>query len=374
VSTHFFANSDPQSAPDWAWLLARARSDEQPVRIARASGTSILVTGAGGFIGAEMVRIFAASGAAKVVLLDICEQSLFEISTELSELSHGSHSIPVLGSVADGALLNALFAEHRPEIVIHAAAHKHVTLMESNPIAAVSTNALGTWIVAQAAERHGARHMLLVSTDKAAVPTSIMGAAKRIAELVMLAPSRTSRAALRLVNVIGSPGSVGPLFAAQIARGGPVTVTHPNARRWFLTLQETCALLAEAVDGQPKGLLVSDPGEPVRVADLAERMVAASGHDIPIVFTELRPGEKVDEVRLAPDEQPGLPAGLYVRRVFSPAHGQLESDLAHLEAAIAVQDGAAMLRLVCELVPEYQPSALVRASVQSHAEPAAILP
>jgi FlaA1/EpsC-like NDP-sugar epimerase len=347
--------------------------------MARLAGATVLVTGAGGFIGAEMVRLLAASGAGKIVLLDICEQQLFEVFSEMTELGHAARAIPVLGSVIDAALLDALFSEHRPEIVIHAAAHKHVPLMEKNPIAAVATNALGTWIVAQAAERHGARHMLLVSTDKAAAPRSIMGAAKRIAELVMLAPSRTSRAALRLVNVIGSPGSVGPLFAAQIARGGPVTVTHPDARRWFLTLHETTRLLLDAV--LRTGLLIPKPGEPIRIADLAARMIAASGRDVPIVFTEPRSGEKIDEVLLGPDEQLGLPVDLYSpfvslhsHRVISPAREHLESHLARLESAIAARDAAEMLRLVCELVPGYQPSALVQASLQPHAEAAPTLP
>jgi FlaA1/EpsC-like NDP-sugar epimerase len=357
--------------PDWPAILGRTGPEPRPVGFAGLAGATILVTGAGGFIGAETVRVLAASRAAKIVLLDICEQYLFDISSEMADRGHGSRCVPVLGSVTDAALLDALFAEHRPEIVIHAAAHKHVPLMESNPIAAVATNAIGTWIVAQAAERHGARHMLLVSTDKAAAPSSIMGAAKRIAELVMLAPSHTSRAALRLVNVIGSPGSFGPLFAAQIARGGPVTVTHPDARRWFLTLRETTRCLPEAV--LQTGLLVSRPGDSIRIAELAQRMIAASGREIPIVFTEPRPGEKVDEVLLAPDEQLGSPAGFYVRRIVSPPQDHLESHLARLEAAIAARDGAVMLRLVSELVPGYQPSALVQASLQ-HAEAAATLP
>jgi FlaA1/EpsC-like NDP-sugar epimerase len=365
--------------PDWPAILGRTGPEPRPGGLRRLTGASVLVTGAGGFIGAEMVRRLAASGAAKIVLLDICEQSLFEVSSEMAELGHASRCVAVRGSVCDAAVLDALFAEHRPDIVIHAAALKHVPLAESNPIAAVATNALGTWTVAQAAEQHAARHMLLVSTDKAAAPSSIMGAAKRIGELVMLAPSCTSRAALRLVNVIGSPGSVGPLFAAQIARGGPVVVTHPDARRWFLTLRETTQCIAEAI--LKTGLLLpnlrlllSRRDEPLRIAELAQRMITASGRDVPVVFTELRPGEKIDEVLLAPDEQLGSPAALYLRRVISPPRDHLESRLTQLEFAVAARDGAEMLRLICELVPGYQPSALVQASVQPHAEPAAILP
>ena len=379
VPTPSFATSDPLSAPDWASLLGRTEPENGPVRIPCIAGASVLVTGAGGFIGAEMVRILAASGAAKIVLLDICEQYLFDISAEMAELGRISPNpaprcIAALGSVNDAALLDALFAEHRPEIVVHAAALKHVPLMESNAIAAVAANALGTWTVAQTAERHAARQMLLVSTDKAAAPAGIMGAAKRIAELVMLAPSPTRRAALRLVNVIGSPGSAGPLFAAQIARGGPVTVTHPDARRWFFTLAQTVRLLGQAICSQLTGLLVPDPGEPLLIADLARRMVAASGRDVPIVFTEPRPGEKIDETLLAPDEQLGLYASGLLRRVASPADDRLESRLTALESAVVARDGVEMLRLVCELVPAYQASAVVRASIQPHSEAAAILP
>jgi FlaA1/EpsC-like NDP-sugar epimerase len=378
VPTDSFAPSDPLPSPDWESLLGRAAS-AHPVRISRLSGACVLVTGAGGFIGSEIVRVVAASGAAKIVLLDICEQHLFEIYAQMTGRGHGSRCAAVLGSVCDAALLDALFSEHRPEIVIHAAAHKHVPLMESNPIAAVATNALGTWILAEAAERHAARHMLLVSTDKAAAPASIMGAAKRIAELVMLAPSRTCRAALRLVNVIGSPGSVGPLFAAQIARGGPVTVTHPEARRWFLTLRETTALFVTAI--LRTGLFVAKPGEPVLIADLARRMIAASGRDVPIVFTAPRPGEKIDEVLLGPNEQLGSPVDLHSPfvsrnswRVDSPVCEHLDTHLAALESAVAARDGVEMLRMVCELVPGYQPGALVQTSLQPHAEPAASLP
>ncbi|MGC2637612.1 MAG: polysaccharide biosynthesis protein [Acidobacteriaceae bacterium] len=374
MKNEFCAPWLPSSAPDWASLLGRAVRDEHPVRIPGIGGASVLVTGAAGFLGAEIARVLAASGAAKIVLLDICEQHLFEISSDMARRGYGSRCLATLGSVCDRVLLDSVFAEHRSEIVVHAAALKHVPLMESNPIAAVATNALGTWKVAQAAEQHGARQMLLVSTDKAAAPCSIMGAGKRIAELVMLAPSRTRRAALRLVNVIGSPGSVGPLFLEQMARGGPVTVTHPGARRWFFTSTETVRMMGEAIAEQVRGLLLPDPGEPMRIAELARRMVAASGRDVPIVYTELRPGEKVDEVLLGPDEQLDGSASDLLRQVTSPARDHFESRLAALETAVARREGAEMLRLVGELVPGYKPGAVVRAAIQQHAEAAAPLP
>ena len=333
----------------------------------RLRGARILVTGAGGFIGAEMVRGFAASGAERIVLLDLCEQHLFEIFSEMTALGCGDRCIPVLGSVCDRTLLAAVFAEHRPEIVLHAAALKHVPLMERNPIAAVETNALGTWMVAQAAEEQGCRQMVLVSTDKAVEPRSIMGASKRIAELVMLAPAVMRKAAVRLVNVIGSPGSVVPLFAEQIARGGPVTVTHSEARRYFFTLRRTAHVLASAIDAQLAGVLVPVPGEAVKIADLARRMIASSGFSAEIVFTGLRPGEKLDEALTGPGEEPNSPASLLLHRVTSP---RVEGFAAHadaLEAAIAAREGSELLRLVCDLVPDYQPGELVRNSAAASA-------
>lgn len=362
------------AAPNWASFLGRDDSENRPIRFARAARASVLVTGAGGFIGAEMVRVLAASGAETIVLLDLCEQRLFAIASEMAERGFAARCVPVVGSVCDADLLEALFAEHRPDLVVHAAALKHVPLMEANPLAAVATNALGTWTVARAAENHGARQMLLVSTDKAAAPRSIMGAAKRIAELVMLAPSRTLRTAVRLVNVIGSPGSVGPIFAEQITRGGPVTVTHPEARRYFFTLRETVRLLGEAIDAQPQGLLVPDPGEPLPIAELAQRMIAASGRNVPIDFSELRPGEKLDEVLLAPGENLGTPASSLLRRAAGPADPYLLSHLNALAAAVAQRDGNEALRLVRAMVPGYEPSPLVRASLEATAEAAAPLP
>jgi FlaA1/EpsC-like NDP-sugar epimerase len=348
------------SSPDWASLLGRPGPEDRPVRIARASGACVLVTGAGGFIGAEIVRVFAASGAAKIVLLDICEQYLFEISSEMAALGHGPRCVAVLGSVCDRQLLAALFGDHRPEIVVHAAALKHVALMEQNPFAAVETNALGTWCAADAAEAQGAHSMILVSTDKAAAPRSIMGAAKRIAELVMLAPSDLHKTAVRLVNVVGSPCSVAPIFAEQIARGGPVTVTQGGARRWFLTLHETVALIAEAVEASASGVLIPEPGQPLLIAELARRMIAAGRKDVPIVFTVPRPGEKLDEALILPGESDAGPASPHLRQVLSPAVPDLGRRLPALAAAVTARNLAAMLRIVEELVPEYEPSVLLR--------------
>jgi O-antigen biosynthesis protein WbqV len=335
------------------------------VLIPQAAGRRVLVTGAGGFIGSEMARVLAASGAERVVLLDICEQRLFEIAEEV-----GERDVAVLGSVCDDALLEDVFREHRPDVVIHAAALKHVPLMEQNPLAAVDTNALGTWRVAQAAEACGARQMVLVSTDKAVAPPSIMGAAKRIAEMVMLEPGRMRRSVVRLVNVIGSPGSVGPLFAEQMAQGGPVTVTHPEARRYFITLDQVVALLAQAITNEDAaGVLVPEPGEPMRITDLAERMIAASGRKVEIAYTGERPGDKLDEALLGAEERLDGWATAGLRRVLSPRAESLELYLRALEAAAARRNAAEMLRVVADLVPDYEPSAVVR-GIAAEATPA----
>lgn len=350
-----------QPAPDWAEVLGRPSRSFGPIVVGSARGQRILVTGAGGFIGSEMVRVLAASGAERIILLEIAEQKLFEITEAMRGAGYGDHVVPVLGSVGDWSLLQSVFAEHRPELVLHAAALKHVPLMEHNPLAAVATNSVGTWLVARAAEAHGARQMILVSTDKAVEPHSMMGASKRIAELALLARSRMRTSVVRLANVIGSPCSVGPVFAEQIAHGGPVTVTHPAARRFFLTLQDVIALLAEALDSDAaEGLLVPDAGEAILIADLARRMMARSGRAVDVVMTGLRPGDKVDESLIAMRERyegwatPGL------RRVRSGAPADVEDLLGGVEEAVGARDLALVLRLVQQLVPDYEPSSLVR--------------
>ena len=354
--THSFDAPRFGSTPSWAEILGRETTTHRPILIPGVAGRRVLVTGAGGFIGSEMARVFAASGAAEIVLLEIAERALFEVE------GFGERTVPVLGSLCDRALLASVFEEHRPEIVLHAAALKHVPLMERNPFAAVETNALGTWGLARIAADHVVRKMILVSTDKAAAPHSIMGASKRIAELAML--PYAGFAAVRLVNVIGSPGSVAPLFAEQIAQGGPVTVTHPAAQRYFFTLDEAVGQLAEAVavDGA-RGVLVPEPGEPVVIADLAQWMIAASGRDVPIVFSQLRPGDKLEEALVAPPERcrGRVTAGL--RSIVGPSAADLETRISALETAIVARDLPQLLRLVEHLVPDYEPSALLRDAV-----------
>lgn len=352
-------SSAPGSGPDWATILGRTSSYPNPILIPNIAGRTVLVTGAGGFIGSEMVRVLAASGAKRIILLEIAEQSLFTIFSEMTVCGFGSRCIPILGSVRDPSLLNALFDEHRPDLILHAAALKHVPLMERNPFAAVATNAIGTGTLAQVAADFRTPRMILVSTDKAVAPHSIMGASKRIAELILLAHGYT---AVRLVNVIGSPGSVGPIFAEQIACGGPVTVTDPEARRFFFTLDEVVGLLAEAMaDDNARGILIPDPGEPVRIKDLAGRMIAVMYSDVPLAFTEPRPGDKRDESLLSASERCGEPATRNLHRVLGPIVPDFGQHMGTLESAIAARDVKLLLQTVNYLVPDYQPSELLRA-------------
>jgi FlaA1/EpsC-like NDP-sugar epimerase len=361
VASHF-------SAPStfWSAILGRAAHASKPAPIPSLAGHTVLVTGAGGFIGSRMARLFADSGAAHVILLEIAEQSLFDLHANLTEAGHAHLSIPVLGSVCDRTLLTQLFEEHLPELVFHAAALKHVPLMEQNPFAAVAVNALGTSTLTEVAAVYRTPRLLLISTDKAVAPHSIMGASKRIAEQIVCAhPGFT---AVRLVNVLGSPASVGPIFAEQIAHGSPVTVTHPDARRYFLTLDEVAALLTEAINHSVSGLLIPNSCDSLRIADLARRMIEASRpNDVPIVFTAPRPGDKIDESLLSVSEHDGGSATPLLHRVLSAAAPDFQAALGHLEAAVAARDLSDLLRAVHRLVPDYEPSVLLR---ESAAEPA----
>ena len=348
----------------WGELLQRPAMEAGAAVFPELRGARVLVTGAGGYIGSAMVRMLARSGAREMVLLELAEQHLFEITEAMTAAGFGERCVPVLGSVCDENLLRAVFAERAPEMVLHAAALKHVPLMERNPLAALETNALGTWRLAAAAEEHGARAMVLVSTDKAVAPQSVMGAAKRVAELAMLRPARMRKAAVRLANVIGSPCSVGPIFAEQIARGGPVTVTHREARRFFLTVGEVTQLLGEAMTSDAAGVLIPDPGEALPIAELARRMMAASGRDVEMVFTEPRPGDKLDERLMAEEERDGGAATAGLRHVLSAAT-DVDEQMSALSAAVAARDVQAALRVVRELVPDYRPSAALQDALEA---------
>lgn len=264
---------------------------------------SVLVTGAGGSIGSELCRQIAGAGAMRLVLLDRYENSLFHIHNELSKEYPDIEVCPVIGDVTDARRVDQVFGRQRLHVVFHAAAHKHVPLMEDNPCEAVKNNVRGSRLVAEAAVRHKVERFILISTDKAVNPTSVMGSTKRLSELIVdsLSTGESTRfAAVRFGNVLASNGSVVPTFQAQIAKGGPVTVTHPEIKRFFMLIPEAVQLVLHAAalsDRAP--LFVLDMGEQVKVADLARDVIRLSGlvpdRDIEIRFTGLRPGEKMFE-------------------------------------------------------------------------------
>lgn len=270
----------------------------------------VLVTGGGGSIGSELCRQAATQKPKTLIIFDIYENNAYELQMELRRQHPELNLVVLIGSVRDKGRVDYVFDKYRPDIVCHAAAHKHVPLMEDSPLEAIKNNVFGTYNVAEAADRYGARRMILVSTDKAVNPTNVMGASKRICEMVVQmwnGRSKTEYVAVRFGNVLGSAGSVIPLFRRQIKEGGPVTVTDKNVIRYFMTIPEAVQLIFQA-GAYAKGgeIFVLDMGEPVRIDDLARNMIRLSGlepdFDIPIVYTGLRPGEKLYEELLLSGE------------------------------------------------------------------------
>ena len=275
------------------------------------AGQCVLVTGAGGSIGSELARQVLRFAPLKLILLDHGELALYQIEQEFA--GQGAPCEFIIGDVKDAALMEAVMAAHRPALVLHAAAYKHVPLMENaNAWAAVKNNVLGTLVTARAAQAHGVEKFVMVSTDKAVNPTNVMGASKRVAEQVCqaLQDGATRFVSVRFGNVLGSSGSVIPKFRAQIEAGGPVTVTHPEITRYFMSIPEACQLVLQAgLMGEGGEIFVLDMGEPVKIADLARQMIVLSGNteeEIPIRYTGLRPGEKLYEELLA-DAESTLP-------------------------------------------------------------------
>jgi FlaA1/EpsC-like NDP-sugar epimerase len=273
-------------------------------------GKTVLITGAGGSIGSELCRQVAAVYPQKLVLLGHGENSIHNIWLELREKFPGVALAIEIADIRDKPRVDNVFQKHRPDVVFHAAAHKHVPLMELHPAEAVKTNIFGTRNLAQAASRFGTKGFLLISTDKAVNPSSVMGATKRFAELIIAQEnlsSETTFTAVRFGNVLGSSGSVVPLFKQQIARGGPVTVTHPEMKRYFMTIPEAVQLVIQAGAMARGGeVFVLDMGEPVKIVDMARDMVKLSGlepdKDIQIKFTGIRQGEKLFEELLTAEE------------------------------------------------------------------------
>jgi len=275
------------------------------------SGQTVLVTGAGGSIGSELCRQVARFGVGRLVCVDVSEYAIYQLEQELRAAHPQMQGAYYTANVREGDRLRAIAEKHRPAVVLHAAAYKHVPLMEElNEIEALRTNVLGTLNAARVAGECGARRFVMISTDKAVNPTNVMGASKRLAELMVqgVAAERpgTQYVSVRFGNVLGSSGSVVPLFAAQIARGGPVTVTHPEIVRYFMTIPEAAQLVLQAgLMGSSGQIFVLEMGEPVKIAELARMLIRLSGRteqEIPITYTGLRPGEKLFEELLADDE------------------------------------------------------------------------
>ncbi len=292
----------------------------------------VLVTGAAGSIGSELCRLVAAMGPRRLVLVDINESGLFELAEEL-RVSSTLDLREALVSIDDHDQLLRVFADERPEIVFHAAAYKHVPMLEAHPVQAVLTNVLGTWNTLRCAAAVGVKRFILISTDKAASKHSVMGCTKRLCEQLVLAyRGSMSCWAVRFGNVVGSRGSVVPLFERQIEHGGPVTITHPEVSRYMMTIREAASLVLSSLTmGRASHLYMLDMGEPIKIYDLANDLIRSRGlrpnTDIKIVFTGLRPGERMTEDLLAPDEGWRPTTHPSIREVISPSAGK-EEDLA----------------------------------------------
>lgn len=325
----------------------------------------ILLTGAAGSIGSELARQIARFGPARLVLLDQAESDLYSLHLELSDAHPSLSLVPAICDITSPTRLAQVYGQHRPDFVIHAAAYKHVPLMEANVLEAVRNNVLGTLLVATTAVKYGAKKVLLISSDKAIRPSSVMGATKRVAERIVfglpnLHRSGTDFRAVRFGNVLGSKGSVIPLFERQLAAGGPLTVTHPLAQRYFMTLSEAgqLVLLAGALPETAGAIVMLEMGDPVRILDLAEKLIGLSGKvpgkDVHISFIGLRPGEKLAEER-GPTLEETVATSSERIRISQPAESagsDLMQQLTRLFAQMDEGDREGALTTLCELVPE----------------------
>jgi FlaA1/EpsC-like NDP-sugar epimerase len=347
---------------DIAKLLGRpVVSLDTPTLQRFLAGKRVLVTGAGGSIGSEICRQTMRFLPQRMLLLERSENNLFEIDRALREAWLGAEIRPLLADICDRETVEKIFAEQQPQVVFHCAAHKHVPMMEHNPAEAIRNNVFGTKTVADAAAAADAAAFVMVSTDKAVNPSSVMGATKRVAEqYVQSLESETRFAAVRFGNVLGSSGSVVPIFQKQIAAGGPVTVTHPQMKRYFMTIPEASQLVMQAgAIGNGSEIFVLDMGEPVEILELARRLIRAhglrEGEDIAIEFTGIRPGEKLFE-ELAGDAERTAPTSHESIRVWSvprPSGEQMQTNLKLLAHAARTGPAEAVAALhLC--VPEYR--------------------
>lgn len=336
----------------------------------KLQGKVLLITGAGGSIGSELCRQVARFNPKKVVLFERSENDLFKICTELSTTFPGLNYVPVVGDILDVSVLRETFAMHRPNSVFHAAAYKHVPMMEINCFQAVTNNVFGTYNVALVARQFEAEDFVHISSDKAVNPSNVMGVTKRISELVILAlqDQKTRFVVLRFGNVLGSNGSVVPLFEQQIASGGPVLVTHPDATRYFMTIPEAVQLVLQASTmGHGGEIFILKMGDPVKIVDLANNLIRLSGYEpgkeIKVIFTGLRPGEKLEEELLL--EQEGI-SSTYHEQVCVLRGGdvdfqKLRTSLDELARIVETKNVYALVKKFCELVPGYTPSAEILA-------------
>ncbi len=346
---------------DIADLLRRPQIFSQSDSPAYLQGACVVVTGAGGSIGSELCRQVAHAAPSRLLLLGHGENSIFEIAAELRTRFPGVAVQAVIADVRDRERVHRIFRLAQPQVVFHAAAHKHVPLMEDNAAEAVTNNIVGTRNVVDAAVAAGVQRFVMVSTDKAAAPSNMMGASKRLAELIVNRAARTQSRAfvvVRFGNVLGSRGSVVPIFKEQIERGGPVTVTHPEVRRYFMTIPEAVHLVLQAGGiGSGGELFVLDMGEPVLLREMAADMIRLSGldeNDVPIVFTGLRPGEKLNEILWEEGASVEPTARGDIRRVHEAAvadDGQLDEIISRLADAAARDDHERIARLFRECIP-----------------------
>jgi FlaA1/EpsC-like NDP-sugar epimerase len=326
-------------------------------------GQVVLITGAGGTIGAELCRQIGRVTPKQLVLVDNAENSLFEIRRELEEERHFARAASVLADCRDATRVREVFQEYRPAVVFHAAAYKHVPLMEENPVEAVRNNAVATRILAAAAGEAGAGRFVLVSTDKAVSPATVMGASKALAEWAVEAAQNrypgTRYASVRFGNVLGSSGSVVPIFRRQIASGGPVTVTDPRMTRYFMTIPEAVQLIIRsgelAIGGE---VFVLEMGDPVKIVELARNMIRLAGYepdaDIAVEIIGRRPGEKVHEELFNPGERPGPTHAEKIVSALRPSLDPdwVESAFARIEELVYGGDAAALAGAVAELSAE----------------------
>ena len=324
---------------------------------------TILITGAGGSIGSEMVRQIAEFPHKKIILIDQAETALYNLEVELKESYVSANFEFILVDIQNAARMNKIFNHFKPDIVFHAAAYKHVPVMEENPYEAISTNVNGTKIIADLSIECNVQKFVMVSTDKAVNPTNVMGASKRIAEMYIQSlnqKAKTKFITTRFGNVLGSNGSVIPLFNEQISKGGPVTITHPDITRYFMTIPEACQLVLEAGNmGKGGEIYIFDMGDSIKIVDLAKKMIMLSGltlgKDIQIVYTGLRPGEKLFEELLNNQENtiPTHHPKIMIAKVQQTDAAEISNAVDSIIKQLTEQDNYSLVKKMKDIVPDY---------------------